>query len=119
LKEAEKKDDPVGETAGLIILDPQDISKTGPPKRQHIPADMKPPNTHTVEHFRVCVHSEMMHLTLKRLEAQRSLEIRWGEEWGHPRGDREGCGRGVGSGAVREWMKRGGTWSVNNELKIK
>jgi hypothetical protein len=28
------------------------------------------PNTHTVEDFRVCVHPEMKHLTLKRLEAQ-------------------------------------------------
>jgi hypothetical protein len=26
----------------------------------------------------ICVHSEMMHLTLKRLEAPKSLEVRWG-----------------------------------------
>jgi hypothetical protein len=26
---------------------------------------------------RVCVHSEMMYLTLKRLEAPGSLEVRW------------------------------------------
>jgi hypothetical protein len=31
------------------------------------------PNTHTVEDFRVCVHSEMMHLTLQRLEAPGSF----------------------------------------------
>jgi hypothetical protein len=30
----------------------------------------------------------MMHLTLKRLEAPWSLEVRWGGEWGHPHGDR-------------------------------
>jgi hypothetical protein len=41
---------------------------------------MKPPNTHTVEDGQVSVHSEMMHLTLKRLEAPGSLEVRWG--WG-------------------------------------
>jgi hypothetical protein len=33
-------------------------------------------NTHTVEDFWVCVHSEMMHLTLKMLEAPGSLETR-------------------------------------------
>jgi hypothetical protein len=42
---------------------------------------MKPYNTHTVEDFQVCVHSEMMHLTLKRVEALGSLEVRWGGEW--------------------------------------
>jgi hypothetical protein len=26
----------------------------------------------------------MMHLTLKRLEASGSLEVRWGGWWGHP-----------------------------------
>jgi hypothetical protein len=26
----------------------------------------------------------MMHLTLKRLEASGSLEVRWGVGWGHP-----------------------------------
>jgi hypothetical protein len=29
----------------------------------------------------------MMHLTLKKLEAPESLEVRWGWEWGHPCGD--------------------------------
>jgi hypothetical protein len=29
-------------------------------------------------------------LTLKRLEAPGSLEVRWGGGWGHPRGDRSG-----------------------------
>jgi hypothetical protein len=33
------------------------------------------PNTHTVEDFQVCVHSQMMHLTIKRLEAPGSLEV--------------------------------------------
>jgi len=46
----------------------------------------------------------MMHLTLKRLEAQGSLEVRWGRGWGHPRGHR-GCGEeaeAVSRGG-REW----------------
>jgi hypothetical protein len=30
----------------------------------------------------VCVHSEMMHLTLKRLVAPKSLEVRWGWDGG-------------------------------------
>jgi hypothetical protein len=38
-------------------------------------ADIKPP-THIVEDFQVCVHSEMMYLTLKRLEAPGNLEVR-------------------------------------------
>ena len=41
---------------------------------------MRLPDTHIVEDFQVCVHSEMMHLTLKRLEAPGSLEVRWGAE---------------------------------------
>jgi hypothetical protein len=36
---------------------------------------MKPPNIHIAEDFWVCVHSEKMHLALKRLEAPGSLEI--------------------------------------------
>jgi hypothetical protein len=40
----------------------------------------------------------MMHLTFKRLEAPGTLEVRWGEGWGHPHGD-----RGVG--------KRYGIWN--------
>jgi hypothetical protein len=39
------------------------------------------PNTHKVEDFQVFVHSEMIHLTLKRLEAPGSLEVRCGGEW--------------------------------------
>ena len=31
----------------------------------------------------------MMHLTLKRLEAPGSLEVRWCGGWGHPCGNRE------------------------------
>jgi hypothetical protein len=30
----------------------------------------------------------MMYLTLKRLEAPESLEVRWGGGWEHPHGDR-------------------------------
>jgi hypothetical protein len=32
----------------------------------------------------------MMYLTLKRLEAPGSLEVRWDGGWRHPRGDRVG-----------------------------
>jgi hypothetical protein len=67
----------------------------GLPNRQHTPADMRPPNTHIVEDVQVCVHSEKMHLTLKRLGAPGSLEVRWGRGWGHPRRDR-GVGRRYG-----------------------
>jgi hypothetical protein len=45
-------------------------------------------------HFQVCVHSEMMHLSLKRLEAPGSLEVMWGGGRGHPRGE------GVGGGGI-------------------
>jgi hypothetical protein len=45
LKEAEEKGDPVGGPAVSINLEPQDFSDTGPPTRQHIPANMRPPNT--------------------------------------------------------------------------
>ena len=63
---------------------------------QHTPAD-RPPNKHTVEDFWVCVHSEMMHLTLKRLEALGSLEVKWVEGWRYPLRD------GVGWGGEDEW----------------
>jgi hypothetical protein len=43
---------------------------------------MRPPTHITVEDFWVWVHSEMKHLTLKRLEAPESLEVRWGGGWG-------------------------------------
>ena len=43
---------------------------------QHTPDEMRP-QTHTAEDSLVCVHSEMKNLILKRLEAPRSLEVRW------------------------------------------
>jgi hypothetical protein len=54
----------------------------------------------------------MMHLTLKRLEAPGSLEVRWGGGLGHICGDRIGWEEvwdveqtegGSGLGGVREW----------------
>jgi hypothetical protein len=45
-------------------------------------------NTHAIEEFRVSVHSEMMHITFKRLEALGSLEVKWDEGSEHPCGDR-------------------------------
>jgi hypothetical protein len=75
----------------------------------------------TVEDFRVCVHSEIIHLALKRLEAPGSLEIRWSSDWGHAHGDGVGWGRGVGCGAVKGWMWRAGNgiWSAENQIKNK
>jgi hypothetical protein len=69
----------------------------------------------------VCVHSEMMHLTLKRLEVPGSLEVRWGGWWGHPCGDR------VGGEEVWDVEQSEGGWggagneilSVKNELQMK
>jgi hypothetical protein len=44
LEEAEvEKGDPVGRPGVSINLDPRDLSNTGTPKRQHTPADMRPP----------------------------------------------------------------------------
>ena len=43
LEDDEEEGDPVGGPAVSINLDPWDLSYTGPPNRQHISADMKPP----------------------------------------------------------------------------
>jgi hypothetical protein len=60
----------------------------------------------------------MMHLTLKRLEAPGSLEVRWGGEWGHPHGGGVGWGGDVGCGTVGGCMgARNGIWSVKNKFK--
>ena len=65
-------------TSSLSYSGLLDLSNTGPPKRQHTPADMRPPNTHTGEVCWFCVHSEIMRmrLTLKRPEAPGRLEVR-------------------------------------------
>jgi hypothetical protein len=67
----------VGGPAVSINLDPWDLLYTEPPTRQHTQAMRwyEAPNTYTAEDSRVCVHSEKIHLTLKRLEAPLSLEI--------------------------------------------
>ena len=43
LKEAEEEGDPAGGPAVSLNLDLQDLSNTGPPNRQHTPADIEPP----------------------------------------------------------------------------
>jgi hypothetical protein len=53
----------------------------------------------------------MMHLILKRLEAPGILEVRWGEEWPHPRGD-IGWGGGMRFGTVRGSMGGGIKYGV-------
>jgi hypothetical protein len=75
VEEAEEKVYPVGRPTVLISLDPRDISNTEQPTRQHMPADMRPPNTYTAEDCWVWVQSEKMYLTLKRLEAPGSFKF--------------------------------------------
>jgi hypothetical protein len=59
------------------------------------------PNTHRVEDFRICIHSEMMHLTLKILEVPGSLEVRWGGGWsGDIHVETGGWGGGMGYGTI-------------------
>jgi hypothetical protein len=43
MRKAEEKDNLVGGPAISVNLNPQDLSSTGPPNKQHIPPDMKPP----------------------------------------------------------------------------
>jgi hypothetical protein len=74
---------------------------------------MRTPTTYTTEDSRVYVQSEMMHLTLKRLEAPGSLEVRWGGGQGHLHGD-SGVWREYGIGTFREW--RGDeAWNVKRK----
>jgi hypothetical protein len=47
LEEAEKEGDPVEGPAISINLDSRDLSNTGPPTRQHAPADMRPQHTNS------------------------------------------------------------------------
>jgi hypothetical protein len=60
------------------------------------------PNTHTIEDFWVCIHSEMMRLTLKRLEAPGSLEVRWGG------GGVARCRQGGVGRRCEMWSRQGG-----------
>jgi hypothetical protein len=64
---------------------------------------MRPPNTHTVEDFWVCVHSVMKQLTLKRLEASESLEVRQGRG-GDIHMETGGWSGGMRCGTVGGWM---------------
>jgi hypothetical protein len=52
------------------------------------------------------VHSEIIHLTLERLEAPGSLEVRWSGV-GHIHVETGGWGGGVGCETVRKWMGKG------------
>jgi hypothetical protein len=62
----------------------------------------------------------MMHLTLKRLEAPGSLEVRCSWGWGHIRGDGVGWSGGVGCRADGGWMgAREWNMGVKNRFKIK
>lgn len=58
----------------------------------------------------MCVHSEIMDLTLKVFRGQ----VGWG--WGHPNGDGVGWGGHVGCRADRGWIEG---WEWNMELKMK
>jgi hypothetical protein len=55
------------------------------------------------------MHSEMMHLTLKRLDAPGSLEVGWGGRWANPSGE-----RGVGR-RYEMWN----SWRVDQDGRIK
>jgi hypothetical protein len=70
LKEAEEKGNPGGlaVSINLTSLKHWTIQETA------YTSWHEASNTHKVEDFWVCVHSEMMHLSLKRLEAPRRLE---------------------------------------------
>jgi hypothetical protein len=79
LEEAEEDGHPVGGPAVSINLDTWDLSDTGPPTRQDILSDMRPPYRGDV--CWVWIQSEKMYLTLKRLEAPGSLEVWWDGGW--------------------------------------
>jgi hypothetical protein len=66
---------------------------------------MRPPNTYTAEDYWVWVQSEMMHLTLKRLEDPGSGEVWWGGSrgWRHPHGYREGRRYGMWNSQRIDW----------------
>ena len=60
----------------------------------------------------------MLHLTLKRLEAPGSLEVRWNGGWGHPGGDRVG---GEVVWDVEQWESRWGRgeeWNMECKNKL-
>jgi hypothetical protein len=58
----------------------------------------------------------MMYLTLKRLEAPRSLELRWGGRCEHPCGDGVGWEGGLKCGAVGGWVGRDGEWNIGIKM---
>jgi hypothetical protein len=57
LKAAEEKGDPVGGSAVSTNLDPQDLSNTGPPNRQHTSANIRLP-THIQQRTADCVFNQ-------------------------------------------------------------
>jgi hypothetical protein len=101
-----------------INLDVPDLSNTGPPNST-IHQLIWGPQHNTVEDILVYVHSEMMPLTLKRLEAPRCLEVRWGQGgvihmatgWGG-KGRRCGIWNGESVDGSGNWI-----WSVIYTLK--
>ena len=116
LKESEEEGDPVGGPVVSINLE-HEISQTLDHQQTAYISRYETSNIHTVEDFWVCVHSGMMHLTLKRLEALGSLVVRWVGDWGHPHCDGMNC---------RMWSSHrvdgeagNEIWSVKNKLKIK
>jgi hypothetical protein len=68
----------VGGQAFSINLDPSRSLKHWTTKQAAYTSWYEAPNTHIAEDCRVCIHSEMMYLTLKRLEVPGSLEDQWG-----------------------------------------
>jgi hypothetical protein len=88
-----------------INLDPRDLTNT---KQAAYIRSYEASNTHTVEDCHVSVHSEMMHLTLKRLVSPGSLEVKWGGGGGGSiHVETGGWRKGIGCGTNRWWMEVG------------
>jgi len=90
------------------MLHPRDLSDTGSPTRQHIPADMSPPHIYS---------RGLLGLGSVRENVPNPQETgiprEWGGlvgwvQWGHPHGYEGGRGQGtMGYGIVRGYTGRG------------
>jgi hypothetical protein len=89
LKEAEEEGNPVGQPVASINLDFRDLSNTGPPNRQHTPADMRPQRTYSWGLPGLCSFSDD-ETNPQKTGSPREFRCQVGWRWGHP------CGYGVG-----------------------
>jgi hypothetical protein len=86
-------------------MDPRSLSDTGPPTRQHTPADMRAQHTYSRELPCLCSFRDDAP-NPQETGDPREFRNQVGQGWGHPRGDR-GWEGGVGCGKVGEWTGRG------------